>query len=385
MKNVLIVDDEKAFLLSLSEGLSQYSGQYTVFTAENGEAAIKILSAQHLDLVITDLKMDQMDGLQLLAVMNNQYPTIPTIVMTAFGTPEIEEKINKLGAVQYLEKPLTINQLADKIDECLQAGKKGYISRINISSFVQILEIEGKTCTLTIKNAGNTGMLFFNQGKLIDAKTGTLQGKNAALEIIGWETSEIAIHDICNRREKVINESLEHIVFKASILSDERKKNVIKQDTKNLESDVRDSQPQTVHLTEETVMSIKEKLQQFSSLEGFAGVGLFTPTGEALTMLAEQTSEVNLQKVGVLANNVLMNAQKASLEMGTGRGQLVHIVAEKAHILVRCLNEGNDPIKSEPGKAHIHLVLILKDDSSIGLAKMKVNSIIEDVAPQLRN
>lgn len=160
MKNVLIVDDEKAFLLSLSEGLSQYPGQYTVFTAENGEAAIKILSAQHLDLVITDLKMDQMDGLQLLAVMNNQYPTIPTIVMTAFGTPEIEEKINKLGAVQYLEKPLTINQLADKIDECLQAGKKGYISRINISSFVQILEIEGKTCTLTIKNAGNTGMLF---------------------------------------------------------------------------------------------------------------------------------------------------------------------------------------------------------------------------------
>lgn len=385
MKNILIVDDEKVFLLSLSEGLSQYSDQYTVYTAENGRIAIELLSAQHLDLVITDLKMDQMDGFELLAVMNNQYPTIPTIVMTAFGTPELEEKINKLGVVHYLEKPLTIDQLANKIQECLQAGRKGYISRINLSSFIQILELEGKTCTLTVKNDDNTGLLFFDKGKLIDAELNNLKGKNAALEIIGCENTEIAIHDICNRKNRVINESLEHIIFKASILNDERKKNRLDQDNKDLNSDLTTIQPRTLNLTEETIMSIKEKLQELTSLEGFAGVALFTPNGEALTMLSEQSADVNLQQVGVLANNVLMNAQKASLEMGTGRGQLVHIVAQKAHILVRCLNEGSDPIKSEPGKAHVHMVLILKDDSSIGLAKMKVESIIQTVAPELRN
>lgn len=86
-----------------------------------------------------------------------------------------------------------------------------------------------------------------------------------------------------------------------------------------------------------------------------------------------------------MANNVLRNAQKASLDMGTGRGQLVHVEAEHAHIIVRCLNEGNDPLKSESGKAHIHLVLVLNSESSLGLAKLKVGSAINSLAPEFRS
>jgi hypothetical protein len=70
--------------------------------------------------------------------------------------------------------------------------------------------------------------------------------------------------------------------------------------------------------------------------------------------------------------------------MGTGRGQQVHVEAEKAHIIVRCLNEGTDPLKSQPGKAHIHLVLILNGDASIGYAKVKVGSVIQSLAEEFR-
>ena len=72
----------------------------------------------------------------------------------------------------------------------------------------------------------------------------------------------------------------------------------------------------------------------------------------------------NIREVGALANAVLMNAQKASLDMGAGRGQLVHVEGEKAHILVRCLNEGTDPLRSQPGRAHIHIALALKPDKA---------------------
>ena len=92
----------------------------------------------------------------------------------------------------------------------------------------------------------------------------------------------------------------------------------------------------------------------------------------------------HLKEVGVLANNVLLNAQKASIEMGTGRGQQVHVEAERAHILARCLNEGTDPLKSQPGKAHIHMVLVLKSDASIGLAKLRMSSVIEKLAEDFR-
>jgi len=130
-------------------------------------------------------------------------------------------------------------------------------------------------------------------------------------------------------------------------------------------------------------MGAKEKLQEFTSLEGFEGVGIFTPSGEMLAVL-EGNGKANLKEIGVLANNVLMNAQKASIEMGTGRGQLVHVEAEKAHFIVRCLNEGTDPLKSQPGKAHMHLVLILSSDAGIGMAKMKVNKIIANLAEDFR-
>ena len=70
--------------------------------------------------------------------------------------------------------------------------------------------------------------------------------------------------------------------------------------------------------------------------------------------------------------------------MGTGRGQQVHVEAEKAHFIVRCLNEGTDPLKSQPGKAHIHMVVVLKNDASIGLAKMRMNSVIQRLAEDFR-
>ncbi len=133
---------------------------------------------------------------------------------------------------------------------------------------------------------------------------------------------------------------------------------------------------------EDARMTALEKLKELQVIDGFAGAALFTPTGEQLVML--EGDGQRLKEVGILANNVLLNSQKASLEMGAGRGQQVHVEGEKAHILARCLNEGSDPIKSQPGKAHIHLVLVLKNDSSIGLAKMRMNAAVQGLAEDFR-
>lgn len=129
-------------------------------------------------------------------------------------------------------------------------------------------------------------------------------------------------------------------------------------------------------------MSANEKLKELSSVDGFAGAAVYTPQGELLAMHGQDIG--NLQDIGVLANNVLMNAQKASLDMGTGRGQQVHVEAENANIVVRCLNEGTDPLHSQPGKAHIHMVLVLKKDAPIGMAKLKMSSMIQNLAEDFR-
>jgi len=391
--NILIVDDDTSFLLSISEGLNARSDTFNIFTAENGKEAIEILEAVPISLVVTDLKMPVMDGFELLAFIVSHYPSIPVIVMTAFGTPEIEEKIYRIGAIQYIEKPIDFKEMVDKINEAISSTSAGFITGITLPSFLQLMEMEKKTATLHIKAGEKKGTLYFDKGALIDADSGSLHGEDAAYEIVAWDGVEIKIENALRRKKRNIKLSLNHILMEGFRRKDEYERNLKERgidknnealtEAKGMEEDASSNKPKNIKDKEVSDMAVSDKLKELASVEGVAGIGLFTPTGENLALLAGDIK--NLKEIGVLTNNVLLNAQKASLEMGTGRGQLVHIQTESgAQIIARCLNEGNNPTASEPGKAHIHMVVVLKDDSSIGLAKMKIASVIQKLAEDFR-
>jgi len=111
MKNIVIVDDEKTFLLSLSEGLGMSRKDFNVITADNGEKAIEMLGAMSADLLITDLKMPDVDGFDLLVHVLKYYPELPVIVMTAYYNHDVVERLNSLGFHYHIEKPLEFDNL----------------------------------------------------------------------------------------------------------------------------------------------------------------------------------------------------------------------------------------------------------------------------------
>lgn len=400
MRNILIVDDEETFLLSVKDGLKSYAKDLNILTAVNGKEAVAALESVMVDLVITDLKMPVMDGFELLTYISRECPLIPVLVMTAYGTPEIEGRLKAAGASPYLEKPLDLNVLAERIFGMMISESRGFIQGISLSSFLQLLEIERKTCTLKVRSKRGEGYLYFIKGELMDATFKNMDPEKAVYEIVSWDEVEMEIKTGCKRMKKTIKDSLQFIMMEAFRIKDEKEKDdqaeggdeypkegATKGKGGSLEvADAggtgKRAPKKATRQKEVNVMAIQDKLKEFAGIGGFVGVGVFTPTGEALAILAGEKD--NLKTIGVLANNVLMNAQKASLEMGTGRGQLVHVEAEKAHIIVRCLNEGTDPLKSQPGKAHIHLVLILNSDEAIGMAKMKVGAIIPQIAEEFR-
>ena len=115
LKYVLIVEDEKTFQLSLLDGLRKYEQEFRVLTAENGKTAKEILETLPVDLVVTDLKMPEMDGVELLAFIRKNHPYIPVIVMTAFGNPELENWLRSIGVFAYLEKPIDFEEFTDKV------------------------------------------------------------------------------------------------------------------------------------------------------------------------------------------------------------------------------------------------------------------------------
>jgi hypothetical protein len=258
-----------------------------------------------------------------------------------------------------------------------------------------MISMELKSCCLSITAGGRLGSLFFVRGELLHARTGAIAGDEAAMEIVGWDEAQIAIEAAAPPRGRTVTMGLGEVLLEAFRRKDEDARGggavgihagdadyfeVPLATTGTTTTDDTTPSPDARH--QEENMAAQDKLKELTALEGFGGVAVFTPTGESLALLPGDVS--NLKEVGVLANAVLLNAQKASLEMGTGRGQQVHVECERAHILARCLNEGTDPTRSQPGKAHIHMIVALKSDATIGLAKMRINSVIEKLAEDFR-
>ena len=222
MKRVLIVDDEKSFLLSLRDGLGAHRKDFKVLTAENGREAVVLLRTVPVDLLVTDLKLPVMDGFELLAWVSRHQPQLPVVVMSAFGTAEIEARLSKMHTVQYLEKPLDLEMLREAIYNGLKNGAKSYIRGITLATFLQLMAAEQKTCTLKVTAGSKVGYLYVRQGGLIDAESTALQGEPAAMEIVGWENAEIEMDGICRRQQRVIELSMEHILIEAFRRIDER-------------------------------------------------------------------------------------------------------------------------------------------------------------------
>lgn len=114
-KHVLIVDDEKEVRDSLS---AIYEGKgYKVTTAGDAMSALGILKKQSVDVVVTDLYLPNLNGMELLKRIKKSYPKIRVIMMSAMGTESTFEKAKKLGAEGFLQKPFALTSAISILEE----------------------------------------------------------------------------------------------------------------------------------------------------------------------------------------------------------------------------------------------------------------------------
>jgi DNA-binding NtrC family response regulator len=115
-KHVLLIDDETAILMAFKKLLQ--SPGIEIDTAETKESAQSALNQRNYDAVIADLRLGDSggeEGLELLRFVKQHNPAVPTILITAYGNPEVMEKTYRLGADLYLEKPVSSNTLKDAL------------------------------------------------------------------------------------------------------------------------------------------------------------------------------------------------------------------------------------------------------------------------------
>lgn len=122
MKNILLIDDSKPILDSLSEYLGYFLQNCIIRTADNGKTAVKIMRSVPIDVILTDLEMPIMNGFELVAYTKTHYPAIPVLVMTGRHSPETEKRAMSVGASRYIIKPFDVDVIKDLIAIQLDPG-----------------------------------------------------------------------------------------------------------------------------------------------------------------------------------------------------------------------------------------------------------------------
>jgi two-component system NtrC family response regulator len=117
---ILLIDDDDS-LRRVTEYTLQEEG-YTVLTASNGRVGLDVFRSSSVDLVLTDVRMPEMDGMEVLPVLKAMQPDLPVIMLTAHGTITSAVEAMKLGAFDYLTKPFSRDQLRASVRKALEVA-----------------------------------------------------------------------------------------------------------------------------------------------------------------------------------------------------------------------------------------------------------------------
>ncbi|MBU0485246.1 MAG: sigma-54 dependent transcriptional regulator [Proteobacteria bacterium] len=145
MNTVLVVDDEPNYRLILSELLIEEG--YEVFIADSGEKALKIIEDTDLDLVLTDMRMEGLDGMELLRRVKDENSDLPVIMITAFGEVDKAVAAMQAGAFNYLTKPFNNEELLVNIKKAVKHYsllKENYRLRDEVQSRYRFANMIGK-------------------------------------------------------------------------------------------------------------------------------------------------------------------------------------------------------------------------------------------------
>lgn len=168
MKKVLVVDDEADMLWMLQRNLNKGMNDVEILATESGEGALSILSDQAIDLVITDINMPGINGLDLLVEINNRYPQTGVIIMTAYPSNSFESQAMESGSLRFVEKPFDIKDMRQIVKDSLftEEGFQGTVDGVDLMDIVQFNGLSRSTAALKVHADDREGMIFLKMGKL---------------------------------------------------------------------------------------------------------------------------------------------------------------------------------------------------------------------------
>jgi DNA-binding NtrC family response regulator len=163
-QKILIIDDEAIALQNLMHVLKKEG--YSILGTQSGSDALEILAKERFDLVLTDLKMEKVDGMQILTRTREQYPDTEVIMITGYATLETAIEAMKLGAYHYIAKPFKLEEVRKVVKEALE---KVRLKQENVTLKTQLKALTNTSGIITANKKMKTILALAAQAAISDS------------------------------------------------------------------------------------------------------------------------------------------------------------------------------------------------------------------------
>src|SRR5438552_785553 len=260
---ILLLDDDHELVEVFRVVRSQLPIQPEIFTSTSVARAIALLESQPFSLLISDLNMPKMDGLQVLTIVRRKFPQLRTAVMTSVVDAQFRTRAYAMGIDLFLEKPNTSQEITfflDCIESLLGRELDGGFRGVQSKSLVDIIQLEclsQSSSVLKVTNGPLSGKIWFNNGDVIDAESQDLNGEAAFRKILSWKTGNFEILPADPERPRAIFNSYQGLLLESAQALDEA----------NTRSSDEENEPGTSHATAPAAQSGLASLARFNGVE----------------------------------------------------------------------------------------------------------------------
>ena len=216
---ILLVDDDQDFLEVYWEILKTLPSGPEVHTASTGPRALAMLESGPFHVLIVDLNMPKMDGLQVIALARRKYPQLRIVVWTCIADEHFRARAYGMGVDQYWQKPgseYDRQNFLDSIESLMQRDTQGGFRGVQSKSLVDLIQLEclsQNSSTLKISNGSLSGRIWIQNGELFDAETDELTGEAAFRKILAWKTGNFELLPGDEARERAIFSSYQGLLL----------------------------------------------------------------------------------------------------------------------------------------------------------------------------
>ena len=228
-KHFLFVDDDAEFLAGIRDFFGALAnGRWDIHLAQNHAQAFAELQKRKMDLIVVDIGMPVVDGVQFLRLLNRTHPGQQVVMLTALASEEKRKECLEIGALLFLEKPTEpggYESIFAALDALAGAqatdGFRGMMRRVGLQEVLQMECLGAKSSRLEIFTGKTRGCIYIKDGTIIHAEKGSVQGEVALYSLLALRGGEFNLRPFEDPPQRTIQGQWEFLLMEAARLTDE--------------------------------------------------------------------------------------------------------------------------------------------------------------------